>query len=837
MGGVEQLAEALRLVAPPPWQIAAAAAAAVGSAFAAAAAVMPVLTRFLLPRAPGTALNDHIPFARLLEGGDVIQCADGTLVAVVTLDGIATTAMRRAERTALLAGRKTWVDQLALPGLDVRVFSRRVPIAVDVGAASGIAAADEVMKRWNGRFRRAFVTEHYVVLSIAGGKARARQTIEEVITDLMTALQAYRPRRLGSGSRPGDPSALLAFWASIINPAVPPMASGRPGDIMNTLAAGDCEFDLDTGLMSFNAGGGETLHGYQLSVRTYPDHTSEALARALLTVAGRLTVFQHLHVLPDNEAELLLQHAGDLRIGTRATSTVAQQYTAAMEMVTPGSQQYSALVVHELVVQVMAPSVEEADGLAAQVRSILSDHQVRPAVDRTVAVPLWFSQLPTYDAKIRRRHMFSQNVAELLAFESAPRGLPRCDWGEGPVMVAPTVAGTAFGLCPHEHTGREAPGHMQVIARTGVGKTSLMTLLATSALRFPDLRVYVFDRDYGCLVWCMAMGGAYLSLQSSVPGVPSAHLQPFQLPPTPANEAHIVNLLRLMTATDEDVPDAAEAERCFGDVVNIWRSMHEAGRTEDCRLEVLAEAAFHRESAVYQRLRPWLPGGTYGALFAGRRNVVDLSNRITCFDMTRILDDPVAGPAVVADVFHRIQAVLAESAAPAFIIIDEAVPMLRSTVFRKQFLDILERGRKRRQVVAVMCQRPDSWEQVDPELGRALRTQCPTWILGKDPGARRADYDPFELTDTEWDVVKGLQPTPDYTILVKRPSGGPGGTAESVALDVRNNCLGRWANIFRSGKAYWREALRLRLADPEGWLDRYLDFSPAPDGVEEPTPD
>src|ERR671920_240411 len=58
---------------------------------------------------------------------------------------------------------------------------------------------------------------------------------------------------------------------------------------------------------------------------------------------------------------------------------------------------------------------------------------------------------------------------------------------------------------------------------------------------------------------------------------------------------------------------------------------------------------------LYARLAPWWGSGERAWLFDNSEDRVDLSRRVVGFDMTRILDDPIARTPAMMYLFHRVE--------------------------------------------------------------------------------------------------------------------------------------------------------------------------------------
>lgn len=117
---------------------------------------------------------------------------------------------------------------------------------------------------------------------------------------------------------------------------------------------------------------------------------------------------------------------------------------------------------------------------------------------------------------IRKPILHSLNLADMLpttsvwtGFEEHPSNLypPHSP----PLMVTATSGGAVFRLCLH----KEDVGHTFQAGATGSGKTVFINFTIAQHLRYPNARVFGFDRKHGAYVLTMAAGGSYYDLGSS----------------------------------------------------------------------------------------------------------------------------------------------------------------------------------------------------------------------------------------------------------------------------------------------------------------------------------
>ena len=156
----------------------------------------------------------------------------------------------------------------------------------------------------------------------------------------------------------------------------------------------------------------------------------------------------------------------------------------------------------------------DKDGIQTAVQDVygvLGKYGVRPVLEEQLVLPKFWGQAPGRDYFNRELLLTSENLADLCPMTKAETGINKCDWGECPVCYFPSVpSGNPFGFTFHATAEDQAPPHCVVFAPTGSGKTVLILHLVSQALAaYPDLSVFMLDRDNGVTVFTDLVGGTY----------------------------------------------------------------------------------------------------------------------------------------------------------------------------------------------------------------------------------------------------------------------------------------------------------------------------------------
>ena len=170
-----------------------------------------------------------------------------------------------------------------------------------------------------------------------------------------------------------------------------------------------------------------------------------------------------------------------------------------------------------------------------------------------------------------------------------------------------------------------------------------------------------------------------------------------------------------------------------------------------------------RADDLYGRLKPWWGSGDRAWLFDNPLDSTDLSEQSVGFDMTAILDDPVARTPAMLYFFHRVEERLDGS--PTIIVIDEGWKALDDDVFVRRIKDWEKTIRKRNGIVGFATQ--SAQDALESRIASAIIEQAATQIFMINPKARAEDYvNGFGLSAHEYELVRTL-PDSSHSFLIR----------------------------------------------------------------------
>lgn len=600
-------------------------------------------------------------------------------------------------------------------------------------------------------------------------------------------------------------SPLLSYWGRKINGAGDLSLIPHKNHLSDHLVGTSVSFDLRRGVIAFDDNRFATI----VSVNQWGENSDGGLLRDLLSSPCELSLLYHVKGLSKATSQLYLErhksNTGGLIKGL--TSKKYEEFTTAFEII---ENDEGRLLKLQLSVILYGASVLEVQSQTKRIRTLFQSYGINAIQEKRALEAVWRSQFPDSDHYIRESTLLSQNVADLSSFAREPEDRLHSPWGRGPIRSFPTLTGGSFPVNIHDDESADAVGHNVVIAPTKTGKTTFIQHMVAGALRHPDLRVFLFDRLNGMRIFAESCGGTYVDTSR---GQNSDHdngqnrdhkgdaetitndphevvsLNPFVGLDSQGDHQRFRTLLGLMSGlSSEQIPD-----QDLSDLLDLLVALPPELR---CFKHIHKEL-LPPQSLLSDRLRPWADGA-FDTWFNGQKDgqafdALSLeAHRLVGFEMTAVMKEPrVVGP-VVYYLFERIMSLIQNNTCPAWIVIDEAHPLLKVPEFRRYAEVMLREFRKLGGAVTLCFQHMGDLH--DSGFGSVIQGQCKTYFLFPDKSAEYEDYAFLKLTQSEWAYIKGEHKLANkfkHTVLVKKPD-------VSVILNVDLASLGPYLNLYSS---------------------------------------
>jgi type IV secretion system protein VirB4 len=731
------------------------------------------------------AVAAHVPYVRhiddntlMLRGDMLIQCVklDGLLFETADSDEL---NYRASLRAALL--RAIGSSRLAVYHHLIR---REVALDRDGPFADGFAKL--VDDRWNARMqsRKLYSNELFLTivrrpppgrgglmerladkLGLGGGgigeaqmRAELRQ-LDSARDALMAALSPYSPRLLSVYDDGGGvKSEPLEFLGYLLNGAMQPVAV-PVGPVADYLPRRRISFGRDALEL---AAEGELPREFQaiISIKDYPADSLPGMFDDLYRLPVQINVSQSFAFVERRESVSRMNLAiRRMRSTEDEAISLRNELVQAKDAVAAGRTLFGE---HHMTIAVRADTLHKLDNDVAEISALLADLGIVAVRENIGLEPSFWAQLPGNFPYIARRALISaDNFAGFASLHNFPSGRAQGNhWGDAVTLFETTSAGPYFFNFHNTDLG-----NFTIIGPSGSGKTVVLNFLLAQALRY-DPKVIFFDKDRGAELFIRALGGQY---DRVAPDSPVA-LNPLLLPNTPVNLQFLMDWIGLLAdgLTSEEQALVRQALAINFDQPPMRRRLRHF-------VTLLRGHAKPSADDLFARLQPWWGDGELAWLFDNAEDGTDLNQKIIGFDITSILDDPVARTPALLYFFHRVEERL--DGQPTIIVIDEGWKALDDDIFVRRIKDWEKTIRKRNGIIGFATQ--SAQDALESKIAGAIIEQAATQIFMVNPRAQHDEYvGGFGLTDHEFALVRSL-PDRAHCFLVKH-----GNDSVVVRLDL-----------------------------------------------------
>jgi len=767
----------------------------------------------------------HLPYARHVDD-QTIETRDGLLIQVIQVRGL----LFETADTDEISYRKRLRDA-ALQAIGSsryavyhHIIRREAEVALDADYRDGFT--QKLDAAWRARLsaRKLYVNDLFLTLvrrplqGNVGGLDRLRKRFGKVVEQLdgsryelqqlnqtrdalIASLGSYDPRVLTVYStKQGHCSEVLEFLSYLFNGEMRPVLLPMQ-DVGDYLPYRRISFGQDA-IELGRAGVSPRQFLGLVSVKDYPGQTAPGMLDELLRLPFELTISQSFGFVERqaalsrmNLALRRMRSAEDEALSLRAELTDAKDDVAA------GRASFGE---HHMTVAVRGNSPEVVHEGVAEVQSALADLGIMSVREDIALEPAFWAQFPGNFKYIARRGLVStSNFAGFASCHNFALGRASGNhWGDAVTLLETTAAGPYF-FNFHQND----LGNFTVIGPSGSGKTVVLNFLLAQARKFHP-RIIFFDKDRGAEPFIRAIGGRYDVLR---PGIPSG-LNPLQLPDTPSNRQFVIDWLQVLAGGAESdelvqIKDAVDAN--FEQPRQHQRLRH--------IVELFRGGQRPHGNDLWSRLRPWWGEGERAWLFDSEHDLTDLTAESVGFDMTQILDDPVARTPAMMYLFHRVEERLDGS--PTIIVVDEGWKALDDDVFVRRIKDWEKTIRKRNGVVGFATQ--SAQDALESRIASAIIEQAATQIFMSNAKARRSEYvDGFGLTEHELELVRTI-PDSAHCFLIKH---GNDSVVARLNLTGEKDLLTILSGRERTVRLL--DQIRLETGDdPTDWLPRLLEVA------------
>jgi len=377
--------------------------------------------------------------------------------------------------------------------------------------------------------------------------------------------------------------------------------------------------------------------------------------------------------------------------------------------------------------------------------------------ERVNAVEAWLSSLPGHVyANVRQPLVHSLNLAHLMPLSSVWAG-PSLNrhLGGPPLLFAETSGSTPFRLSTHVGD----VGHMLVVGPTGAGKSVLLSLIAMQFRRYPQARVFMFDKGWSARASVLAMGGAHHALGAAA-GEEALAFQPLRRVHEAGERSWAAEWIASLVAHEkiEVTPEVKDA---------IWSALLSLSSAPAEERTLTGLSLLMQSNRLKSALQPYTLEGPFGALLDASIDELTLRD-VHCFETEALMNQQSAIFPVLTYLFHRLEERF--DGRPTLIVLDEAWVFLDHPLFAARIREWLKVLRKKN--VAVVFATQSLADIVSSSIAPAIIESCPQRIFlpnerAGEPASREA-YERFGLNPRQVELIATATPKRDYYLQSRR---------------------------------------------------------------------
>lgn len=403
--------------------------------------------------------------------------------------------------------------------------------------------------------------------------------------------------------------------------------------------------------------------------------------------------------------------------------------------------------------------IDKLDSAIAEVRSILERLGFTSRVENINAVEAYLGSLPGFVyPNIRRPVINTLNLAHLMPLASIWAGEQYNPSDKFPPQSPPLMQVVTTGQTPFRlnlHVGDL--GHTLVFGPTGAGKSVLLANILFAFQKYPNAKVFAFDKGRSLFAPTLASGGIHYDIASEGSSLSFTPLSNIKTASQIAwAENWVESCLRLQNV--EITP-------------RHKKLIHEAiiSHMQTGSISLTEFSSSLQEQTLRDAFNHYTISGSAGFLLDGQKDSLNLNSNVVCFEMEDLMNLGEANilPTLLY-LFHRIEESLDGS--PTIIILDEAWIALGHPTFKSKIIEWLKVLRKANCAVVLATQSLSDAHKSG--ILDVLQESCPTKIFLPNSDAFNKGsenilgpydfYKSFGLNDVQIGIIKDAIKKQEY---------------------------------------------------------------------------
>ncbi|MUU28960.1 VirB4 family type IV secretion/conjugal transfer ATPase [Helicobacter pylori] len=620
--------------------------------------------------------------------------------------------------------------------------------------------------------------------------------LQETFKSLEIQLKNYAPKLLNS-------KEVLNFYAEYINGFELPLKPLVGGYLSDSYIASSITFEKDYFIQeSFN----QKTYNRLIGIKAYESERITSIAvGALLYQETPLDIIFSIEPMSAHKTLSFLKERAKFSMSNLVKNELLE-YQELVKTKRLSMQKFA------LNILIKAPSLEDLDAQTSLILGLLFKENLVGVIETFGLKGGYFSFFPErIYLNHRLRFLTSKALACLMVFERQNLGFKANSWGNSPLSVFKNLDYSPFLFNFHNqevshNNAKEIArvnGHTLVIGATGSGKSTLISFLMMSALKYQNMRLLAFDRMQGLYSFTEFFKGHYHDGQSF-------SINPFCLEPNLQNleflQSFFLSMFDLAPSRDKEALEDMNA------ISGAIKSLYETLYPKDFSLLDFKETLKRTSSnQLGLSLEPYLNNPLFNAL----NDAFNSNAFLNVINLDAITQNPKDLGLLAYYLFYKILEESRKNDSGFLVFLDEFKSYVENDLLNTKINALITQARKANGVVVLALQ--DIYQLSGVKNAHSFLSNMGTLILYPQKNARELKHNfNVPLSETE---ISFLENTPLYArqVLVKNLGNG-----SSNMIDVSLEGLGRYLKIFNSDSSHVNKVKALQKDYPTEWREKLL---------------
>ncbi|GAA9879985.1 VirB4 family type IV secretion/conjugal transfer ATPase [Helicobacter pylori] len=620
--------------------------------------------------------------------------------------------------------------------------------------------------------------------------------LQETLKSLEIQLKNYAPKLLSSKD-------VLNFYAEYINGFDIPLKPLVGGYLSDSYIASSITFEKDYFIQeSFN----QKTYNRLIGIKAYESERITSIAiGALLYQETPLDIIFSIEPMSVNKTLSFLKERAKFSMSNLVKNELLE-YQELVKTKRLSMQKFA------LNILIKAPSLEDLDTQTSLVLGLLFKENLVGVIETFGLKGGYFSFFPErIHLNHRLRFLTSKALACLMVFERQNLGFKANSWGNSPLSVFKNLDYSPFLFNFHNqevshNNAKEIArvnGHTLIIGATGSGKSTLISFLMMSALKYQNMRLLAFDRMQGLYSFTKFFKGHYHDGKSF-------SINPFCLEPNLQNleflQSFFLSMFDLAPSRDKEALEDMNA------ISSAIKSLYETLYPKAFSLLDFKETLKRTSSnQLGLSLEPYLNNPLFNAL----NDAFNSNAFLNVINLDTITQNPKDLGLLAYYLFYKILEESRKNDSGFLVFLDEFKSYVENDLLNTKINALITQARKANGVVVLALQ--DIYQLSGVKNAHSFLSNMGTLILYPQKNARELKHHfNVPLSETE---ISFLENTPLYArqVLVKNLGNG-----SSNMIDVSLESLGRYLKIFNSDSSHVNKVKALQKDYPTEWREKLL---------------